>query len=83
MEPFRVHRFVCTQQKPVGIPSCPACGSFAVLDVMDREIQAFLQYSLPGGKFWDALNREIGERSQNQNKGTRPSAARAAKRERL
>jgi (2Fe-2S) ferredoxin/predicted O-methyltransferase YrrM len=40
MEPFRFHFFVCTQQKPEGIPSCPASGSFAVLDAFDREIQA-------------------------------------------
>jgi len=40
MEPFRFHLFVCTQQKPEGVPSCPANGSFAVLDVLDRETQA-------------------------------------------
>ena len=40
MEPFRFHLFVCTQQKPEGIPSCPASGSLAVLDALDREIQA-------------------------------------------
>ena len=40
MEPFRIHLFVCTQQKPEGIPSCPANGSLAVLDALDREIQA-------------------------------------------
>jgi (2Fe-2S) ferredoxin/predicted O-methyltransferase YrrM len=40
MEPFRFHLFVCTQQKPDGVPSCPASGSFAVLDGLDREIQA-------------------------------------------
>jgi (2Fe-2S) ferredoxin/SAM-dependent methyltransferase len=40
MEPFRFHFFVCTQPKPEGIPSCPASGSFAVLDALDREIQA-------------------------------------------
>jgi (2Fe-2S) ferredoxin/SAM-dependent methyltransferase len=40
MEPFRFHLFVCTQQKPEGIPSCPASGSFAVLDALDREVQA-------------------------------------------
>ncbi len=40
MEPFRFHVFVCTQQKPEGIPSCPAGGSLAVFDAMDREIQA-------------------------------------------
>ncbi len=40
MEPFRFHLFVCTQQKPEGVPSCPAGGSFAVLGALDREIQA-------------------------------------------
>jgi (2Fe-2S) ferredoxin/predicted O-methyltransferase YrrM len=40
MEPFRFHLFVCTQQKPEGVPSCPASGSFAVLDALDREMQA-------------------------------------------
>ncbi len=40
MEPFRFHLFVCTQQKPEGIPCCPASGSFAVLDALDREVQA-------------------------------------------
>jgi 3-hydroxy-5-methyl-1-naphthoate 3-O-methyltransferase len=40
MEPFRFHLFVCTQQKPEGVPSCPSSGSFAVLDALDRETQA-------------------------------------------
>ena len=40
MEPFRFHMFVCTQQKPEGVTSCPASGSFAVLDALDRKIQA-------------------------------------------
>ncbi|MGB9282831.1 MAG: methyltransferase dimerization domain-containing protein, partial [Candidatus Sulfotelmatobacter sp.] len=39
MEPFRLHLFVCTQQKPEGVPSCPGSGSFAVLEALDREIQ--------------------------------------------
>ena len=39
MEPFRFHMFVCTQQKPEGITSCPASGSFAVLEALDRKIQ--------------------------------------------
>ena len=39
MEPFRFHLFVCTQQKPEGIPSCPASGSLALLDALNREIQ--------------------------------------------
>ena len=40
MEPFRFHFFVCTQQKPEGVRSCPANGSFAVLDALERETQA-------------------------------------------
>ena len=40
MEPFRFHSFVCTQQKPEGVPSCPASGSFAVLGALDRELLA-------------------------------------------
>ncbi len=40
MEPFRIHIFVCTQQKPEGVACCPASGSFAVLTELDREIQA-------------------------------------------
>jgi (2Fe-2S) ferredoxin/predicted O-methyltransferase YrrM len=39
-EPFRFHVFVCTQQKPEGVSSCLASGSLAVLDGLDREIQA-------------------------------------------
>ncbi len=39
MEPFRLHLFVCTHQKPEGVPSCPASGSFTVLDALNREIQ--------------------------------------------
>ena len=39
MEPFRFHLFVCTQQKPEGVPSCTASGSFAVLETLDHEIQ--------------------------------------------
>lgn len=40
MEPFRFHLFVCTQQKPEGVPSCPTSGSSAVLEALDKEIQA-------------------------------------------
>jgi (2Fe-2S) ferredoxin/ubiquinone/menaquinone biosynthesis C-methylase UbiE len=40
MDPFRFHIFVCTQQKPEGVRSCSSCGSFAVLDTLDREIEA-------------------------------------------
>ena len=39
MEPFRFHIFVCTQQKPEGVASCPASGSMAVLGELDREIE--------------------------------------------
>jgi (2Fe-2S) ferredoxin/predicted O-methyltransferase YrrM len=38
MEPFRLHLFVCTQQKPEGVPSCPASGAFAVLSAVEREV---------------------------------------------
>jgi len=40
MEPFRFHLFVCTQQKPDGVPSCPVSGSSAVLEALDKEVQA-------------------------------------------
>jgi len=40
MEPFHFHLFVCAQQKPEGVDSCPVRGSFAVLDRLDHEIQA-------------------------------------------
>jgi (2Fe-2S) ferredoxin/SAM-dependent methyltransferase len=40
MEPFRFHLFVCTQQKAEGVRSCPASGSFAVLNRLEHEIQA-------------------------------------------
>jgi len=39
MEPFRFHLFVCTQQKPEGVPSCSANGSSAVLEALEREIR--------------------------------------------
>ncbi|HVZ18319.1 MAG TPA: methyltransferase [Terriglobales bacterium] len=38
MEPFRFHLFVCTQQKPEGVTSCPASGSMAVLQRLSQEI---------------------------------------------
>lgn len=40
MEPFSFHLFVCTQQKPEGVASCPAAGSFQLLQALDRELQA-------------------------------------------
>ena len=46
MEPFRSHLFVCAQQKPEGIPSCPASGSFAVFDALDRETVAELWHGM-------------------------------------
>ncbi len=40
MEPFRIHLFACTQQKPEGVPSCSGSGSLAVLEGLQREILA-------------------------------------------
>jgi len=40
MEPFRYHLFVCTQEKPEGVPCCAASGSAAVLDTLRRELGA-------------------------------------------
>ncbi len=40
MEPFRFHLFVCTQQKPEGVPSCPTSGAFAVVAAIERELRA-------------------------------------------
>jgi len=38
MEPFRHHVFVCTQQKPEGVSSCPNNGSLRVLQALEQEI---------------------------------------------
>ncbi|MGZ4787886.1 MAG: methyltransferase [Terriglobales bacterium] len=38
MEPFRFHLFVCTQQKPEGVTSCPASGSMAVLQRLNEQV---------------------------------------------
>jgi len=38
--PFRYHAFVCTQEKPEGVPCCSAAGSFRVLDALHRELGA-------------------------------------------
>ncbi len=38
MEPYRYHAFVCTQEKPEGVPCCPAAGSFAVLNALHGEL---------------------------------------------
>ena len=40
MPMFRFHLFVCTQQKPEGVRSCAAAGSFKVLDCLQREVEA-------------------------------------------
>ncbi|MGA2484196.1 MAG: methyltransferase [Candidatus Acidiferrales bacterium] len=40
MEPFRHHVFVCTQEKPEGITSCPNNGSLRVLQALERELGA-------------------------------------------
>jgi (2Fe-2S) ferredoxin/predicted O-methyltransferase YrrM len=40
MEPFRYHVFVCTQEKPEGVPCCAASGSAQVLDALRRELGA-------------------------------------------
>lgn len=40
MEPFRHHVFVCTQEKPEGVPCCPAGGSGGILGVLERELIA-------------------------------------------
>ena len=38
MEPFRYHIFVCTQEKPEGVTSCPSNGSLGVLHALEREV---------------------------------------------
>lgn len=38
MEPFRYHVYMCTQEKPEGMPCCSANGSPAVLDALRAEI---------------------------------------------
>jgi (2Fe-2S) ferredoxin/predicted O-methyltransferase YrrM len=40
LPPFRYHAFVCTQEKPEGVPCCSAAGSFRVLDTLHRELGA-------------------------------------------
>jgi len=40
MQPFRLHVFVCDQQKPEGLPCCSARGSAKVIDVLRREVAA-------------------------------------------
>jgi (2Fe-2S) ferredoxin/predicted O-methyltransferase YrrM len=38
MEPFRHHVFVCTQEKPEGVTSCPNNGSLRVLQALEHEL---------------------------------------------
>ena len=38
MEPFRQHVFICTQEKPEGVTSCPGNGSLRVLRALEREL---------------------------------------------
>src|ERR1035437_4228745 len=38
MEPFRHHIFVCTQEKPEGVTSCPNNGSLLVLQALEHEL---------------------------------------------
>ena len=38
MEPFRYHVFICDQNKPEGLPSCPARGSTATLEALRKHV---------------------------------------------
>lgn len=38
MEPFRFHLYVCTQQKPEGVPSCAASNSAAIVEAFENEL---------------------------------------------
>ncbi|MFZ0144873.1 MAG: methyltransferase [Candidatus Sulfotelmatobacter sp.] len=38
MEPFRHHVFICTQDKPEGVTSCPGNMSLRVLQALEREL---------------------------------------------
>ncbi len=40
MEPFRFHVFLCTQEKPEGVPCCAANGAAKVLNALNRELAA-------------------------------------------
>jgi (2Fe-2S) ferredoxin len=40
MEPFPQHVFICTQQKPEGVTSCPCNGSLRVLQSLERELRS-------------------------------------------
>ena len=40
MEPFRHHIFVCTQEKPEGVPCCPGNGSWSLVQTLGRELSS-------------------------------------------
>jgi (2Fe-2S) ferredoxin len=40
MEPFQHHVFVCTQEKPEGVPCCASSSSLQVLQALEREVLA-------------------------------------------
>ncbi len=40
MEPFRYHVFICDQNKPEGVPSCPGRGSAATIEALRKEVAA-------------------------------------------
>ncbi|MEJ2368106.1 MAG: (2Fe-2S) ferredoxin domain-containing protein [Acidobacteriota bacterium] len=40
MEPFKYHVYVCTQQKPPGVPGCTASGSESVLEALRKEVSS-------------------------------------------
>jgi len=40
MEPFRQRVFVCTQEKPEGVTSCPHNGSLRILRALERELRS-------------------------------------------
>jgi len=40
MEPFRHHLFVCSEEKPEGVPCCPAGGSWSIVCALKKELLA-------------------------------------------
>lgn len=40
MEPYRLHVYVCDQEKPEGVPCCSARGSIKIIEALRREIKA-------------------------------------------
>lgn len=40
MEPFRYHMYVCTQDKPDGIPCCHKDGAAEIVEALKRELEA-------------------------------------------